>query len=223
MNQVIQPSTVISGPQAFADAFSVSRETLERLKTYETLLQQWQKAINLVAPATLPQIWHRHFADSAQLVALAPPEPQTWLDLGSGAGFPGLVVAILLAERGQARVTLVESDSRKAAFLREAARQVAVPVDILAVRIEAAATRTNLRGVDVVSARALAPLTRLVALALPFLSAKTVCLFPKGREAAHELQAAELEWEFASELVPSRTEPEARIVRLSGCRLKHAS
>lgn len=185
---------------------------------YEKLLQHWQKTINLVAPATLPQVWHRHFADSAQLVALAPPEPKTWVDLGSGAGFPGLVVAILLAESGKSQVTLVESDSRKAAFLREAARQVAVPVDILAVRIEAAATRFILRHVDVVSARALAPLVRLVGLAQPFLGPGTVCLFPKGREAARELQAAEKEWEFVSELVQSRTQPDARIVRLSGCK-----
>ncbi len=218
MIQKAQPSAENFGPEAFADAFLVSRETVERLKTYEALLQQWQKAINLVASATLPQVWHRHFADSAQLVALAPPQPKTWLDLGSGAGFPGLIVAILLSQHGKTRVTLVESDSRKAAFLREAARQVAVPVDILAIRIEAAATRANLWCVDVVSARALSPLTRLIALSLPFLGPKTVCLFPKGREAARELQSAELEWDFASELIASRTEPEARIVRLTGCR-----
>ena len=91
----------IGGPEDFAAAFDVSRETIERLETYEKLLRQWQKAVNLVAPGTLDAIWHRHFADSAQLLALAPPGPRHWIDLGSGAGFPGLVIAILLAEKRQ--------------------------------------------------------------------------------------------------------------------------
>ena len=89
----------VGGPDDFAAAFDVSRETIDRLKTYESLLRQWQKAVNLVASGTLDVVWHRHFADSAQLLALAPPGPRHWIDLGSGAGFPGLVIAILLAER----------------------------------------------------------------------------------------------------------------------------
>ena len=129
----------ITTPEDFARAFGVSRETLERLETYEALLKQWQKTINLVAPSTLSDIWHRHFADSAQLLALAPPGAERWLDLGSGAGFPGLVLAILLAERGHGRVTLIESDTRKAAFLGEVARRVGVAVDILGTRIEKSA------------------------------------------------------------------------------------
>lgn len=201
----------ISGPQAFAAAFSVSRETLDRLKTYESALQLWQKTINLVAPSTLGHVWHRHFADSAQLVALAPPAPKTWVDLGSGAGFPGLVVAILLAPEAKTRVTLVESDARKAAFLREVARQVAVPVDIFCERAEQAATRVSLHACDVVSARAVAPLTRLLALAKPFTGAHTVCLFPKGRDANTELQDAEIAWKFNVELGPSLTDSDARI------------
>ncbi len=92
----------IGGPEDFAAAFDVSRETLERLATYERLLRQWQKAVNLVAPSTLDAVWHRHFADSAQLLALAPPGARSWIDLGSGAGFPGLVIAILLATRRRA-------------------------------------------------------------------------------------------------------------------------
>lgn len=202
----------IRGPTDFAKAFGVSRETLERLKTYESLLQRWQKTINLVAPSTLTQIWARHFADSAQILALAPAEPKTWVDLGSGAGFPGLVVATLLAPLGKTKVTLVESDSRKAAFLRETARELAVPVDILPLRIEAAATRVSLQRACVVSARALAPMPRLLALAHPFCGPQTVCLFLKGREASRELQTAESEWIFESELIPSATDPEARIV-----------
>ena len=201
-------------PDAFAEAFSVSRETVERLKTYESLLQQWQKTINLVAPSTLNQVWHRHFADSAQLVRLAPPAPKTWVDLGSGGGFPGLAVAILLAatqNTEKTKFTLIESDSRKAAFLREVARAVAVPVDILPVRIEAAATRASVRGAAVISARALSPLTRLFAQAAPFMTAGSVGLFPKGREVSRELQAAENEWIFDCELVPSLTDTEAKI------------
>lgn len=202
----------IRGPIDFESAFSVSRETLDRLKIYESLLQRWQKTINLVAPSTLHQIWGRHFADSAQILALPPPEAKTWVDLGTGAGFPGLVVATLLAPKGQTNVTLVESDSRKAAFLREAAREMAVPVDILPLRIEAAATRVNLCRAGVISARALAPLPRLLALAHPFCGPQTVCLFLKGRETSRELQAAENEWIFESELVPSLTDPEGRVV-----------
>jgi 16S rRNA (guanine527-N7)-methyltransferase len=210
----MQQKLEIRGPKDFEKAFSVSRETLERLKTYEALLQRWQKTINLVAPSTLTQIWARHFADSAQILALAPPAAKSWVDLGSGAGFPGLVVATLLAEKAQTKVTLVESDSRKAAFLRETARELAVPVDILPVRIEAAATRVSLQRACVVSARALAPLPRLLALAHPFCGPSTTCLFLKGREAQRELQTAETEWIFQSELVPSSTDPEGRVVIL---------
>ena len=206
------PKSEIRGQNDFAKAFSVSRETIERLKTYESLLQRWQKTINLVAPSTLIEIWGRHFADSAQILALAPAEAKTWVDLGSGAGFPGLVVATLLAEKAQTKVTLVESDSRKAAFLREAAREMAVPVDILPMRIEAAATRVSLRRAGVISARALAPMPRLLALAHPFCGPQTVCVFLKGREVSRELQAAEKECIFDSELVPSFTDPEGRVV-----------
>ena len=133
---------IIRGPEDFAAAFDVSRETIARLATYEALLRQWQKAVNLVAPSTLDAVWHRHFADSAQLLSLAP-TARTWVDLGSGAGFPGLVVAILLAsspsphassawgegigaEPPAARVTLIESNARKCAFLREVVRQTGI-------------------------------------------------------------------------------------------------
>jgi 16S rRNA (guanine527-N7)-methyltransferase len=239
----------IRGPEDFAAAFGASRETLVRLATYEQLLRQWQKTINLVAPSTLDAIWHRHFADSAQLLPLAP-KAATWVDLGSGAGFPGLVVAILLASppppcgeglgvggattanvlqspppypsptRGEGttipRITLIESNARKCAFLREVARQTGiaarVTVDILSTRIEVAATQASLQGPDVVCARALAPLDRLLNLAAPLSSPRTVGLFLKGRDAATELRVAEKMWDFNAELVPSRTDRNARIV-----------
>jgi len=226
MSRPPDPTSIIRGPEDFAAAFRVSRETLERLAIYERLLRQWQKTINLVAPSTLDSSWHRHFADSAQLPSLAP-EARTWIDLGSGAGFPGLVVAIMLADRGSssprtrgegiaARVTLIESNARKCAFLREVARQTSitasVAVDILSTRIEVAATQASLHGPDVVSARALAPLDKLVNLAAHLFTPRTVGLFLKGRDAAKELEAAQQAWKFEGELVPSRTEPDGRVV-----------
>ncbi len=201
----------ISGPEDFARAFIVSRETIDQLKIYVSLLAQWQKRINLVANATLPDVWHRHVADSAQLIALAPPAPTTWLDLGSGGGFPGLVVAIMLHGAGT-RVALVESDRRKAAFLAEVARQTGITVEIHTARIEQIATQGMLASVDVVSARALAPLVRLVSLSLPFFRADTVGIFPKGRGAESEIEEARAAWVFDVETIPSLTDEAARIV-----------
>jgi 16S rRNA (guanine527-N7)-methyltransferase len=227
----------------FAAAFNVSRETLARLETYERLLRQWQRAVNLVAPSTLDDVWHRHFADSAQLLSLAPAGARTWMDLGSGAGFPGLVIAVLLADPltscvtcspppggegttkeggGQARhaasprVTLIESNARKCAFLREVVRQTGIGgrigVDILSTRIENAATQATLPRPDVVSARALAPLDRLLALAAPLFAPATVGVFLKGKEVAQEVEAAKKTWNFNVELIQSRTQAEGRIV-----------
>ena len=132
-------TAAIKNADDFARHFDVSRETIDKLLTYEALLRQWQKTINLVAESTLDAIWSRHFADSAQLLALAPPVANRWLDLGSGAGFPGLVLAVMLAGRDGAKVTLVESDTRKAAFLGEVARRTGASVDIRPERIEKAA------------------------------------------------------------------------------------
>ena len=232
----------IRGPEEFSAAFAVSRQVVDRLAIYESLLRQWQKTINLVAPSTLDAVWHRHFADSAQLVALAP-GARTWVDLGSGAGFPGLVVAIMLAgvpttslavaapptpspspqggggpkdRRTSDECTLIESNARKCAFLREVVRQTgvaqSVSVDILSTRIEAAATQASLAGPDVVTARALASLSRLLELSAPLFASRTVGLFLKGRDAATELEAARKSWSFNAELIPSRTEAGAHVV-----------
>jgi 16S rRNA (guanine527-N7)-methyltransferase len=212
MNQkTAKTALAIRGPGDFAQAFAVSRETLDRLVRYETLLKTWQKTINLVAPGTLPDIWQRHFADSAQLDALAPASAKTWRDLGSGAGFPGLVIAILRAELGQTRVRLVESDARKAAFLREVARATGITVDIVAARIESYANSATVQPSDVVSARALAPLTKLLGLAQPFFGPDTVGVFPKGRDLAAELDQAREKWSFTCVVEPSRTDSEAGI------------
>ena len=210
----------IATPADFAVVFDVSRETLDRLAIYEGLLRQWQKAVNLVAPSTLDAIWHRHFADSAQVVRLAP-QARSWVDLGSGAGFPGLVVAILLAEAPspclvgegtRPKITLIESDSRKCAFLREVARKTGITVDILSTRIEQAATHTSLESPEVVSARALAPLDRLLGLSAPLFTPSTVGVFLKGRDAVAEVETAAKAWTFAVEMVPSITEATGRVV-----------
>jgi 16S rRNA (guanine527-N7)-methyltransferase len=204
------PLPPIKGPDDFARAFDVSRETIDQLKIYASLLGQWQPRINLVANATLADVWHRHLADSAQIVRLAP-SAKTWLDLGSGAGFPGLVVAIMMKPVGT-RVALVESDKRKCAFLAEVARQTGVAVEIRSVRIEQTATQGMLGQVDVVSARALAPLARLIPLSLPFFRDDTVGIFPKGRGAESEVAEALAAWTFDVEMVPSLTDEEAQVV-----------
>ncbi|MFA5949191.1 MAG: 16S rRNA (guanine(527)-N(7))-methyltransferase RsmG [Hyphomicrobium sp.] len=203
--------TRITSAEEFQDAFRVSRETCERLHIYETVLRTWQRKINLVAPSTLEDVWHRHFADSAQVLRFAPPNAKVWCDVGSGGGFPGLVLAILLAEQGDARVTLIESDTRKAAFLGEVARKTGVPVEIRADRIEKIATQAKSQAIDVITSRALAPLPRLLGLVEPLFSPRTVAIFLKGREAAAEVREAEREWQFDHRLEPSLTDAEARI------------
>jgi 16S rRNA (guanine527-N7)-methyltransferase len=203
---------LIDSPEGFADFFGVSRETADRLVVYEGLLRQWQNAVNLVAPRTLGDVWHRHFADSAQLAALVPPTAKSLVDLGSGGGFPGLVLAIMLADRPGFRVRLIESGQRKAAFLAEVSRRVGVPVDILSTRIESDETHASVGRADVVTARALARLDRLLGLAAPLFGPETVGLFLKGREAADEIGEARGAWQFDAELVASVTEATGSVV-----------
>jgi 16S rRNA (guanine527-N7)-methyltransferase len=189
---------------------SVSRETEQLLDQYVALLTRWQGIKNLVGPSTLASVWTRHIADSAQLVALAP-DARTWLDLGSGAGFPGLVVAILLRERPGFHVHLVESNGRKCAFLREVARSLRLPVTVHDGRIEAVLPRLG-GPVDVVSARALAPLRELIGLTESLLTTGTPGLFPKGQDVGDELTGASKYWRIQASTVASRTDPKARIV-----------
>ncbi|MBK0400531.1 16S rRNA (guanine(527)-N(7))-methyltransferase RsmG [Limibaculum sp. M0105] len=198
-------------PEGFAAEFDVSRETLDRLLRYEAVLRHWNPRINLVARASLDDVWARHFADSAQLVGLAPPSPANWVDMGSGAGFPGLVVAAILAEQAPGcRVSLIESDGRKSAFLHSAAREMGIEVGIETTRIEDAPARS----VDVVSARALAPLDALLALAQRFCGSGTRLLFPKGRMVESELTDARAHWHIDARLHVSRTDPSGRIVEV---------
>jgi 16S rRNA (guanine527-N7)-methyltransferase len=193
-------------------ALDVSRETKDKLELLERELRRWQAIKNLVGPATLDHIWDRHIVDSLQLLDLAP-EAKLWLDLGSGAGFPGLVLAIAGAERGL-KVHLVESNSRKCAFLRHIARLTGVSATVHEARLESVIP--NFIGkADVVSARALASLTMLLDWTEPLLKAGTIGLFPKGRDAEIELTEARKKWTFKADILPSRTDSDARILRIT--------
>ena len=171
----------------------VSRETMDRLALYRDLLMKWQAKTNLVSPATLPEFWERHVADSLQLVALKP-EAHSWTDLGSGGGFPGLVIAASLGDEAGTEVRLVESNQKKSAFLRQAATQMAVPVQVSNCRIESAAEQIEAAGI--VTARALAPLTRLLEWTGEYLTGDRVALFMKGRDFRREIEDCRGGWKF---------------------------
>ncbi len=188
----------------------VSRETVARLDEFVALLLRWQKAVQLVAPSTLPKLWTRHIADSLQIVELVP-EAKRWIDLGSGGGFPGLVVAIALAHIPDAIVHLVESNARKAAFLREAVRTTGAPAKVHHERVESVAERFA-GDVEIVTARALAPLARLLEFAEPLLSGGARGVFLKGQDVDNELTQAAKSWNISAETFPSRTDPRGRIL-----------
>ena len=187
----------------------VSRETEDRLAVYVALLRRWQTVKNLVGPGTLDAIWSRHVADSAQLLTLVP-EARVWADLGSGAGFPGLVIAILLREQADALVHLVESNSRKCAFLREIARETGARAVVHAGRIED--VLPTLPPVQALSARALAPLPQLLLWGKRLIDAGTVGVFPKGEEFARESANLDPDFGYAIEAIPSRTNPAGRVL-----------
>lgn len=188
----------------------VSRETVASLDRFVALLAQRQKTLNLIAASTLPHVWTRHIADSLQLLPLAP-RARTWIDLGSGAGFPGLVIACALAETPGAEVHLVESKLKKAAFLRDVVDALSIPAIVHTSRIEDFVADNTAR-FAVVTARALAPLDQLLAYAIPLLKTGAVGLFPKGQDVAAELTQASKSWSIEAELIPSKTDPRGRIV-----------
>lgn len=194
------------GPLGFAELIPVSRETLSRLEVYATLLTQWSARINLVGRDTLRDLWRRHMLDSAQLRPLVPDSTRCLIDLGSGAGFPGLVLAIL----GVSGIELVEADTRRCAFLREVARITEAQVAIRACRIQAVPPQP----VDVVTARACAPLDRLLDLAEPFLAPDTLCLFPKGQRFEEELTLAREGWTMSVSVEQSLSDRRGVILRL---------
>src|SRR3954467_6020768 len=195
----------VSAPDAVLS--SVSRETRERLDIYADLLRKWQRSINLVGPRTLDDLWNRHFTDSAQLLPLIPPKARVLVDFGSGAGFPGLVLAIL----GVPQVHLIESDQRKSTFLWEVARATGTSVTVHTKRIE----QPPPFPADIVPARALAPLGDLLAFAAPFIGPDSLCLFPKGQTAEDELTAASKTWNINVDRIQSVTDPGATILRVS--------
>lgn len=181
-----------------------------RLALYADLLVRWQTTINLVSPKTLPDLWTRHIGDSLQVQA-AVPEARRWIDFGSGGGFPGLVTAIVIADEPDASVHLVESDKRKAAFLRTVARETGAPATIHAERIELFVP-THAEPVDAISARALAPLPQLLAFAQLFLDRGAVGVFPQGESAATELTGFALDRRFRIDAVPSHLRDGSRLL-----------
>lgn len=196
----------------------VSRETRERLEQYLALLNKWQKVVNLVGPATLPEAWERHFIDSAQIAPLLPEGAFNLYDLGSGAGFPGLVLAIM---RPDITVHLVESDERKAAFLSTVSRETGAGVKVHNCRIEALPADTR---PDVVTARALAALPQLLAWVRPWaeLNSALLLLLPKGKTADEEIAAARAHYNFVLDEHRSMTAGDARILRISNLTAKAA-
>lgn len=190
---------------------NVSRETFSQLDQFVALLQKWNRSINLISASTIDAIWQRHILDSAQLVDYLPDHKQLIItDLGSGAGFPGIVLAILT----QHEIHLVESDKRKAAFLQQAALLVPRKVHIHNERIEMLSPWKS----DVVTARALAPLPKLVALAYPFCAKSTFCLFLKGVHVEEELVSCKQDWDMDVDLYPSVTAEASTIVSLQHIR-----
>ena len=189
----------------------VSRETSARLDTFVNLLLKWQHHTNLVAPASLGGVWTRHIADSLQLLDLVPETAKAWIDLGSGGGFPGLVLACALTDRPNARVTLVESIGKKAGFLQECVQALQLPALVHTGRIEDF-VRSFSDSVDVVTARALAPLPKLLAYAEPLLKRGAQGLFPKGQDVEAELTESAKSWKIDAALVPSRTSEQGRIL-----------
>jgi 16S rRNA (guanine527-N7)-methyltransferase len=188
----------------------VSRETVARLDRFAALLVEWQSRFNLIAASTASHIWTRHIADSLQLVGLAP-KLRKWADLGSGAGFPGVPIACALAEQADAEVHLIESNNKKAAFLREAIKATGAPAVVHAERVADFSKR--FRGeLEVVTARALAPLPKLLSIAYPLLKTGAEGIFPKGQDVEAELTQAAKCWSIQASLVPSRTDPKSRVV-----------
>jgi 16S rRNA (guanine527-N7)-methyltransferase len=197
-------------PEAVQTLYALDAETRARLETHARLLAEWQEKMNLVSPATLPQVWERHIADSLQLLALLPKSASSLADIGSGAGFPGLALAAVLAARPGFKVTLIESIAKKCAFLTAASEAMGLSA-MLRVHHGRAEDLAG-RRFDVVTARAVAPLATLLTYWQRLKTKGGVGLFLKGKSALDELTEARRFWKVSAELSPSRTDPEAKIV-----------
>ena len=192
---------------------NVSRETMERLKTFDATLQKWNPRINLVSKSTIPDLWSRHILDSIQVFEAIEQPTGHWVDIGSGGGLPGVIVAICAAEKApELNVTLIESDQRKSAFLRTAARECGVKINVISERIEAAEPQFA----DVLSARALADLSLLCEFSERHLKKEGLCIFPKGGNWKKEVDNALQQWRFEWEAITSLTEPQAVILKMKG-------
>jgi 16S rRNA (guanine527-N7)-methyltransferase len=206
------PPNAASDKEAALVLTPVSRETVKRLDSYVALLEAWQAKTNLVAPSTLPQIWTRHIADSLQLIALKP-DAKIWVDLGSGGGFPGVVLACALAEIPGAQVHLVERIAKKAAFLREAIRVTRAPGVVHLSEIGDSVEKWT-GPIDCVTARALAPLHQLIGFVEPLVEKGATALFLKGQDVETELTESTRYWNIRHKLHPSRTGGQGWIVEI---------
>lgn len=186
----------------------VSRETMVCFVQIEQALVQWSRRFNLVSPASLSQFWSRHVLDSVQLFDLAPNTAKTWLDMGSGAGFPGMILAIMLRERLGATMVLVESNRKKASFLQHCTRISGAPATIKQQRIETVIAEN----IDVITARALAPLDQLLAFSQPFCGKETLLILPKGKNAKQELTNAQKQWDIEVDMHTSKTDCHAVVL-----------
>ena len=207
LTDVLSPPVDAAGVQA---ALGATDAQMADLEAFRGLLADWNERINLVGPSALAQYWPRHAFDSAQLMRFAP-DALTWADLGAGAGFPGLMLAILLKGRPGARVHLVESMAKRCRFLGEVAQNLALPVEIHNARAEDLGIR-----VDIVTARACAPLPRLLGYAEPYLKRGATGLFLKGQDVVSELTEAAKYWKFDAELSASSSHPDGRILQVRG-------
>ncbi|MCC7305064.1 MAG: 16S rRNA (guanine(527)-N(7))-methyltransferase RsmG [Alphaproteobacteria bacterium] len=197
-------------PEEFQAVYNVSRETFGKLKLYSELLVKWQKAINLVSPGSLEHMWERHFADSAQLASLVPASSKV-ADLGSGAGFPGMVLAIM---RPDLNVHLIESDGRKCEFLKNVSRETETDIIIHNTRVEEALDGT---GSKIIVARGFAPLSKILDYAAPSIEKNPdlVLILLKGKDAAEEIKDAQKKWNFTVKQTESRTDRQAKILEIS--------
>ncbi|MDX8501310.1 16S rRNA (guanine(527)-N(7))-methyltransferase RsmG [Mesorhizobium sp. VK4C] len=193
----------------------VSRETFERLQAFEQLFLKWNRSINLAAPSTLDDVWRRHIMDSAQLGRIAP-AAKRWVDLGSGGGFPGLVLGFLLAERPGASIDLVESNRKKASFLQSVTGQFSLPARVLARRIDDSYAFVS--EPEIVTARALAALPNLLDLSAPWLTKGARALFHKGRDYRVEVEESAHRWAFDLVEHPSMTDPHGVILEITDLR-----
>ena len=206
------------GPEDVLRLSGVSRETFQKISGYLDLLDRWRERINLIGPGEGRHLWRRHVLDSLQLVEQISSEDKSVADLGSGAGFPGLILACALAERPGASVTLVEKSPRKSEFLRAAGKELGLPVSVLTIRLEDAPGALF----DVVTARALAPLPKLLGFAASWLKPSGKALLMKGRDTATELAEAREAWTFDLSILDSQSSPEGRVLKVSSLRPRRA-